>query len=128
MIFVADRKLTLFCQKTWELKLNSLKESRDYEKYLVYYYNYPCLAQPSLAQEDKKLLRKGNKEFKKEAFNEAEINYRKAIETNPMNDNAVFNLGTSRYKQDNFEEAANDFNRAAEMSKSDRETAEATII
>ncbi|MBU1369754.1 MAG: tetratricopeptide repeat protein [Bacteroidetes bacterium] len=80
---------------------------------------------PAFSQEDKKLLRKGNKEFRKEAFSDAEINYRKALETNPMNENAVFNLGTSRYKQDNFEAAAKDFSQATEMSKSAMATAEA---
>ncbi|MDA3943596.1 MAG: tetratricopeptide repeat protein [Bacteroidetes bacterium] len=83
------------------------------------------IMRPAFSQEDKKLLRKGNKEFRKEAFSEAEINYRKALETNPMNENAVFNLGTSRYKQDNFEAAAKDFSQATEMSKSAMATAEA---
>ncbi len=68
------------------------------------------------AQSDKQLIRKGNKDFNKSDFQQAEKNYSKALETNPSNNNAAFNLGTSRYAQENFEEAIKDFDRAASMS------------
>ncbi|HOI33482.1 MAG TPA: tetratricopeptide repeat protein, partial [Bacteroidales bacterium] len=68
------------------------------------------------AQSDKKLIRKGNKDYENAAYQQAEKNYSKALETNPTSNNAAFNLGTTRYVQENYEEAAKDFNKAASMS------------
>jgi tetratricopeptide (TPR) repeat protein len=77
------------------------------------------------AQSDKKLIRKGNKDFQKSEYQEAEKYYSKALETNPSSNNAAFNLGTSRYVQENFEEAVKDFDRAASMSLKPEKEAEA---
>lgn len=77
------------------------------------------------AQSDKKLIRKGNKDFENSEYQQAEKNYSKALETNPSSNNAAFNLGASRYVQENFEEAAKDFNKAASMSLKAEKEAEA---
>ncbi|WP_253916203.1 MULTISPECIES: tetratricopeptide repeat protein [unclassified Lentimicrobium] len=63
----------------------------------------------SLAQSDKKLVRQGNKEFQNGNFNEAEINYRKALDKNPQKQSAQFNLGDALYEQENYEKAAEVF-------------------
>lgn len=67
------------------------------------------LPQFSLAQSDKKLIREGNKEFNKGNYNEAEINYRKALDKNPTKHNAQFNLGDALYEQEDYEKAAEVF-------------------
>ncbi len=77
------------------------------------------------AQSDKKLIRKGNKDFENSEYQQAEKNYSKALETNPSSNNAAFNLGASRYVQENFEEAAKDFDKAASMSIKTEKEAEA---
>lgn len=68
------------------------------------------------AQSDKNLTRRGNKDYRSGNFSEAELNYRKAIDKNPRNEAAGFNLGNATYQQENFEEAGNNFRRIADMS------------
>jgi len=69
-----------------------------------------------LAQSDKSLVRKGNKDFSNGNYNEAEINYRKALDKNPVNSTAQFNLGDAMYQQENYEKAAEVFS-ASDVSK-----------
>jgi tetratricopeptide (TPR) repeat protein len=69
-----------------------------------------------LAQSDKSLVRKGNKDFSNGNYNEAEINYRKALDKNPVNSTAQFNLGDAMYQQENYEKAAEVFS-ASDISK-----------
>lgn len=57
------------------------------------------------AQNERKEIRKGNKEYNDSAFSKAELHFRKALEKNPNSDNANFNLGNSLYKQNQFEPA-----------------------
>ncbi len=61
------------------------------------------------AQSENALTRSGNKDFKKEKYSEAEINYRKALEKKNNMPEAVFNLGDAVYQQKRFEEAAKQF-------------------
>jgi Ca-activated chloride channel homolog len=61
------------------------------------------------AQADKKLIRKGNREYDKNKFSESEISYRKAIDNNKQSPDAVFNVGDALYKQNKFEEAGKQF-------------------
>ncbi len=60
----------------------------------------------ALAQTERKAVRKGNKEFKKGEFIDAEISYRSALDLNPKSFKGNFNLGSALYKQDKFEESA----------------------
>ena len=69
-----------------------------------------------LAQSDKSLVRKGNKDFSNGNYNEAEINYRKALDKNPVNSAAQFNLGDAMYQQENYEKAAEVFS-ASDITK-----------
>ena len=47
------------------------------------------------AQSDRQLVRKGNKQFRAGNYAEAEVSYRKAVEKNPRNPQALYNLGNS---------------------------------
>ena len=67
------------------------------------------LSQNTQAQSDKNLVRQGNKDFENGAFNEAEINYRKALDKNPSKYSAQFNLGDALYQQEDYEKAAEVF-------------------
>jgi len=57
------------------------------------------------SQTDRKMIRKGNSEYEKGKYKEAEIDYRKALEKNPQAAKAQYNLGAATYKQKNAEEA-----------------------
>ncbi len=71
-----------------------------------------------VAQSDKDLVRKGNKEFSNGEYNEAEINYRKALDKNPTNTTAQFNLGDAMYLQEDYEKAAEVFSKTELKGKS----------
>lgn len=68
------------------------------------------------AQSDRNLTRRGNKDYRSGNFSDAELNYRKAIDKNPRNEAAGFNLGNAAYQQENYQEAGNNFKRIADMS------------
>lgn len=64
------------------------------------------------AQNESKIIRRGNQAFENDKFQEAELHYRKALENNENSFKGNFNLGNSIYRQDLYEEAANSFQRA----------------
>jgi Ca-activated chloride channel family protein len=67
-------------------------------------------------QKERRYIRRGNQDYKKEKFNESEIAYRKAIEEHSDSSDlykASFNLGDALYKQQKLDEAINQFNNLA---------------
>jgi tetratricopeptide (TPR) repeat protein len=68
------------------------------------------------AQSDKKLIRKGNREYDKEKYPESEVLYRKASAENKQSPDAVFNTGDALYKQKKYEDAGKQFEANAGMS------------
>jgi len=66
---------------------------------------------PSLAQQERKDIREGNKLFKSEKFNESEVAYRKAMESDINSVPGTFNLGDALYRQEKFEDASTQFNQ-----------------
>ena len=70
------------------------------------------------AQNPKKFVRKGNKNFEKGNFQEAEVEYRKALSSKKDYDKAKFNLGDAMYEQKNMEEAGKLFSDLAQSAKS----------
>lgn len=65
------------------------------------------------AQPGRGEIRQGNRYFKKEKFDTAELAYRKALEEEKVNKIAEFNLGDALYRQKKFEEAGHQFEAAA---------------
>lgn len=76
------------------------------------------------AQNERKFIRQGNKYFDEALkdtskldttqFNKAEIEYRKALDKKPDNNEWQFNLSDALYKQKKFEESADKFKSIAE--------------
>lgn len=60
-------------------------------------------------REERKLIDNGNKEYKNEKYNEAEILYRKSLEKNRESEIANFNLADALYKQGKYDDAAQIF-------------------
>ncbi len=81
------------------------------------YYN-------SFSQQENQDIRKGNREYKDENFSDAELNYREALESNPQNIKALYNLANSLYKQGRYDEAANILEGLAGMDLSDSQKAD----
>lgn len=64
------------------------------------------LSVAAFAQPDKKFVRKGNNDYKEGNYQQAEVEYRKALEENPASYKADFNLGNALYKQKQYDAAA----------------------
>lgn len=65
------------------------------------------------AQQEYSDIRHGNNQYKKESFDKAEIDYRRALDKNQESFQAHYNLGNSLFRQDKYEEAAAEFAEAA---------------
>ncbi len=70
------------------------------------------------AQTANESLKQGNQLYKDKNYDEAEINYRKALEAEKKDPiKAEFNLGDALYKQERYEEATEQFTKVANQSK-----------
>ena len=67
------------------------------------------------AQTDRQYIRQGNKLFNAGDFANAEVSYRKAIEKNPKNPQAVYNLGNALMAQQKDSAAVEQFENAAKL-------------
>ncbi|MBO6169845.1 MAG: tetratricopeptide repeat protein [Bacteroidales bacterium] len=75
-------------------------------KRLIYTILLLCAVSATLgAQTDRREVRAGNRKFKKEAFKEAEIDYRKAVVKDSLSVAANYNLGSALYRQQDWEGA-----------------------
>ena len=63
------------------------------------------------AQTDRKEVRKGNRDFKKEEYKEAEIDYRKALVKDSTSLAAVYNLGNTLYRNGDMEQAVSTYGK-----------------
>jgi Ca-activated chloride channel family protein len=61
------------------------------------------------AQGERKYIRQGNKEYNDKAFEESEVQYRKALEKDQSSYEGNFNLGDALYKQKKYEDASRKF-------------------
>ena len=68
------------------------------------------------AQTVEKQIRKGNRQYRKGNYTEAETQYRKVLDTKPTNAEAQFNLGDALYKQENYTDAIEAFQKVVEMT------------
>ena len=75
------------------------------------------------AQREAGDVRHGNKQYRKQNFTEAEVDYRRALDTNKDSYEAHYNLGDALFKQDKYAEAQKEFETAARMlePKKDKE-------
>ncbi len=69
------------------------------------------LSSCSLGDNERKMVREGNKAYQDSVFNEAEILYRKALDFNPTSFAANYNLANATYKQENFKSATKKYKR-----------------
>ena len=75
----------------------------------------PLLNISLMAQQERKYIRKGVKEYHKDDFGNAEVNFRKALDENDESWEASFNTGNSLYKQDKSEDAVEMYNQLLRM-------------
>ena len=73
------------------------------------------MAGTAAAQSDRQYVHKGNKQFRAGNYADAEVLYRKAIEKNPRNPQAVYNLGVALMKQQKDSAAVQQFMDAGKI-------------
>lgn len=73
-------------------------------------YILVLVAVNAFAQQERKFIRKGNKLYEKENYQESEIQYRRAIDKDKNSYSALFNIGDALYKQQKYEDATKHFN------------------
>ena len=76
------------------------------------------VASASFAQNDRRYITQGNKLFRSGQFDKAEVAYRKAIEKNPRNPQAHYNLGNSLMAQKKDSAAVQSFQKSTELETS----------
>ena len=67
-------------------------------------------------QVDKRDVRRGNRDFKKENFREADIDYRKALVKDSLSVAANYNLANNLYRQKDMEQAKATLERIGEIA------------
>ena len=75
------------------------------------------------AQSTKNLVRKGNKLFEQQKYQDAEVKYRKALEKKPAYAKGKFNLGDAVYQEKNYKEAGKIFSDLGQTAKTDQQKA-----
>lgn len=73
-------------------------------------------AQMLPAQTDKSEVRKGNREYRKGEFKEAEIDYRRALVKDSLSFAANYNLACDLYRQEQYDEAGNYMKKIADQA------------
>lgn len=68
----------------------------------------------TFAQGERKFVRKGNKQYEKNDFTVAEVNYLRALDKDSTSYEAIFNLGDALYKQEKYEDALARFGKLAQ--------------
>jgi len=76
-------------------------------------------------QQTRKSIREGNRQYKNEKYDQAEIAYRKALNDKQLKNIAGFNLGDALYRQKNYKDAGNQFDAIAQMHHSPDDAAKA---
>ena len=71
------------------------------------------------AQTDRQQIRRGNREFQKKNYVNAEIEFRKAIAFNPTNPQALYNLGTALLMQKKDSVAIKMLQKACKVEKTE---------
>ena len=67
------------------------------------------------AQKEASDVRRGNRQYRKQNYTEAEVNYRRGLEKNKNGYEAHYNLGDALFKQDKYADAQAEFETAAKM-------------
>ena len=71
---------------------------------------------PVWGQVDKKDVRRGNREFRKENYREADIDYRKALVKDSLSVAANYNLANTLYRQGDYAQAAQTLERIKDVA------------
>ena len=86
-------------------------------KYLLLMVCLICPCCLSAQTEENAYIRRGNTQFKQDKFADADVNYRKALELNPTNSRARYNLGNALLSQRKPKDAMKEYEEAVKTEK-----------
>ena len=90
-------------------------KAQRWVKWFLPFYLFTFLPFTMCAQNDRFLIRQGNKQFRKGNYADAEVSYRKAVEKNQRNAQANYNLGNSLLAQRKDSAAVNQLQAASKL-------------
>lgn len=85
-------------------------------KYIITGFLLCVLVSPLWGQIDRRDVRKGNRDFRKENYREADIDYRKALVKDSLSVAANYNLASNLYRQKDMEQAKTTLERIGEVA------------
>lgn len=88
-----------------------------YQKYIGLFFLLTTAMSLHAQKAERDLIRKGNRMYNDSVYEQAEINYRKAMEVNPKSTVAMYNLANTLMQQNKLEEAMEQFAGAARVEK-----------
>ena len=94
------------------------------KKYISFFLLLLMAATASAQKAERDFIRKGNRFFKDSVYVDAEVNYRKALETNPQSTVSMFNLGNTLAQQNKQQEAMEQYVTATNIEKDKNDLAQ----
>ena len=88
-----------------------------YQKYVGLFFLLAAAMSLHAQKAERDLIRKGNRMYNDSVYEQAEINYRKAVEVNPKSTVAMYNLANTLMQQNKLEEAMEQYAGAARVEK-----------
>lgn len=88
-----------------------------YQKYIGLFFLLIAATTVHAQKAERDLIRKGNRMYNDSVYENAEVNYRKALEINPKSTVAMYNLANTLMQQNKQQEAMEQFAGAAKVEK-----------
>ena len=89
----------------------------SYQKYIGLFFLLIAATNVHAQKAERDLIRKGNRMYNDSVYENAEVNYRKALEINPKSTVAMYNLANTLMQQNKLQEAMEQFAGAAKVEK-----------
>lgn len=89
----------------------------SYQKYIGLFFLLIAATIVHAQKTERDLIRKGNRMYNDSVYENAEVNYRKALEINPKSTVAMYNLANTLMQQNKLQEAMEQFAGAAKVEK-----------
>lgn len=99
ILFIILSVFTSFATLAQSLDINNQEQDEDNKKQEVNTPVYVGSEKPSAQKNVRNFIKEGNQLYRSEKFADAEVKYRKALEIDPNNEYAQFNLASSLLKQ-----------------------------
>jgi len=112
--YCGKRKNKMYCHQDTKAQRNTKVN------YSLLFFTVVILFIPlsnSIAQSNRSTLNKGVDKYDEKKYNDAEVEFRKVVESAPKNFEANYNLGNSYYKQEKYDEAIKSYQSAFESAK-----------